>query len=457
MTNARKPSTPRGLSLPVEDRSSTGPTRQSRKATRLALHLGPLAVAGVFVLAGCPSESVNTLPGATPTTTNTGGNNSGATTSPAPTRDGQDIGATTNGTLAGAQLRVVAKDPAGAALVGAQVGVFGPGLAFGTTSATGDIVLGPLPLGTYELRVSAPGKLPLVKQVSLSVVRSRSTEEVSLGAATRTLSGKVRGPQGQVLAGARVALGTSLTMTDKDGAYSLAAPADGTAEVRKTGYEPGQTSGGDVTLNPTTCRVSFENAPFGLSAATAFATLRSALSGAGWAVSDGDGAAHVRVWAAPSTVSDSQAHDAANFVAAGGKLVVLGDWAGASQYSPDATNKLLMPLGAIIDANLVRVPGSTLGRPEWFTPVLSADTPAGLGTLQLLGAATVAAAPPAVRILSVPQDGYQVQATGDPGGVAAARQIGSGLLIVLGDASAWLDPEIARSDNLSFIRNVLLW
>lgn len=439
------------LKKPARD---TGP--QSGPTTCLRAHFWPLAIAGVFFLGGCPTDpgsppTVDTSPGKTPTTTPT------TTPTLTPGRSTEDVPPTTSGTLAGAQLRVVAKDAGGAVLSGAQVSVFGPGLAYGVTGATGDVVLGPLPLGTYELRVAAAGKVPVAKQFSLNVVRQRFTQESSLAAAARTIAGKVLDAQGNPLAGARVALGTAWAMTGPDGAYTLAAGPNGDATVRKTGFEPGTTSGGEVTVAPSLNKISFENGAFGTGAATAFATLRSELARLGWTVADGDSNAQVRVWTAPGSITADQAADAASFVNGGGKLVVLGDWAGASQYSPEAANKLLLPLGAQIDANLVRVPSSTLGRSEWFVPNLAADTPAGAGTVQLLGASTIQAAAPAVRFMTVPADGYRIQSAGDPGAVGVTRQIGSGLVIALGDASAWLDPEIGRSDNLSFIRSVLLW
>lgn len=436
---------------------------QARSGQRLRAHLWLLALGSVFLLAGCPTDAApggsplvsGSSPGALPPS---GGGSISAGSSPRPGRTAEDIGATTNGTLAGAQLRVVAKDPtSGGAIAGAQVSIHGPGLAFGITSGSGEIVLGPVPLGTYELRVAAAGKVPFIRQVSLTVVRSRSTQQADLAPASRTLRGRVLDAQGAPVPGARIALGTAWAMSDADGTYTLAAGADGAAEVRKTGYEPANTSGGDIRLTRAATRISFESGAFGQAAGAAFATLRQALSQAGMQIADGDASAQIRVWAAPAEVSDSQARDATTFVTNGGKLVVLGDWAGASRYSPEAANKLLLPLGASIDANLVRVAGSTLGRLEWFTPTVATGTPAGAGTIQMLGASTVQAAGPAIRFLDVPQDGYRVQGSSDPGSVGVARQVGSGLLVVLGDASAWLDPDIGRADNLSFIRNVLLW
>jgi len=77
--------------------------------------------------------------------------------------------------------------------------------------------------------------------------------------------------------------------------------------------------------------------------------------------------------------------------------------------------------------------------------------------VMLLGACTVRGAAPATSFATVPAGGYRVQAAATGDAVALARQVGSGLVIALGDASAWLDPDAATAQNLNFVRNVLLW
>jgi hypothetical protein len=363
--------------------------------------------------------------------------------------------------LGGARLHVLARDPAnGAGLSGAKVSVVGPGVGFGTTQTAGDVTIGPLPLGAYEVRVESAGRLAAVQTKILDVARQRFELTVDVLPAERKMTGKVKDGSGNPLAGARIALGNAWTTSGTDGTYALPAGGSGDADVRKTGYQPARTGGGDLTLAPEAPpKISFENGPFGTAAASALSTLRTQLGLAGWTVSDGDAAAQVRVWAAPQAVSEAQAAAAKAFVAAGGKLVVLGDWGGAAGYSPSATNRLLVPLGMSVEANLVRDPSSQNAKPEWLSPAIAAGAPgtAGVTALTLLGAATVQAAPPSFRVASAPATGYRVQAAEDDLAVAAMRQVGSGLAVAIGDTSAFLDGDIGRADNLSFIRNVLLW
>ncbi|MBM3274021.1 MAG: carboxypeptidase regulatory-like domain-containing protein [Candidatus Sericytochromatia bacterium] len=407
---------------------------------------------------GCvPQPSVPVLPGPEVTSTPVP-----ARTNPTPPPEpDRTINKEGQYPLGGARLHVVARDPANrAGLPGAKISVIGPGVGFDTSNSAGEATIGPLPLGTYDVRVESAGRLPAVQTKVLDVARQRFDLTIDVLPAERTLTGKVRDSSGRPLAGARIALGQSWTTSGADGAFSLPAAATGEADVRKTGYQSARTAGGDVTLAAEAPpRISFENGPLGTSAASAFSTMRAHLGLAGWTVADGDATAQVRVWAAPQDVSQPQAAAAKAFVASGGKLVVLGEWGGAAGYSPTATNRLLVPLGVSVEANLVRDPSSQHAKPEWLSPVITAGAPgtAGITALTMLGAATVQAAPPSFGMASAPATGYRVQAAEYDRVVAVMRQVGSGLAVAIGDTSAFLDSDIGRADNLSFIRNVLLW
>ncbi len=430
--------------------------------TRLQLGLWPAALAGVLLLAGCPpAESPISLddpvarPGTTkPDTTSNTGPVSGSPGTTTQSNPGEVY------PLGGSRILVRVRDDGGAPVAGAQISVVGPGLGFGVSGATGDAEIGPLPLGTFEVRVQAEGKAVFTGSVQLAAPRTRADITAHLALASRTLAGHVQDGAGKAIPCARVALGKAWTVTDAAGDYSLSASEAGDATVVKTGYQPAATGGGSVALAGAATKVSFENDPLGTAAGTAFSKLRDAIGQMGWTAVDRDPGAQIRVWAAPAGVSDAQAQDAATFVAGGGKLIVLAEWGGASGYSPAAANRLLLPLGVQVASDLIRVPSSTLGRPEWFSPVVAQGTPAAQGApaVALLGAASVQAAAPSMRMLSVPADGYRVQATADAGpAVGAVRQIATGLAVVLGDTSAWLDADIGRQDNLNFIRNMLAW
>jgi hypothetical protein len=415
----------------------------------------------VLLLAGCPDAEVAAPvdlpvgPGAPLPTP--GGQTGGGFTQPPPVRDRQS-NPEPSSTLGGGRLRVTVKQAVtGVAIAGARVGAVGPGLGIGVTDAAGTLELGPLPLGRYDLRVDAPGKLAITRTLDLEIARAAATQDVELVIAPRTLTGRIRDAQGNPVVGARIALGDAWTGSGSDGAYTLAAPAAGEAEVRKTGFGAARTGGGEVTLQPELTRISFENGPFGAAAALAFSRLRGALAAAGWTVADGDLTAQVRVWAAPAAISPDQAKAAAAFVAGGGKLVVLGDWGGAARYSPDAVNRLLLPLGVAITPDLARNPANAVAERFLASLAPAWPKPAGVAAVEVDGAATVQAAMPATPILNLPATALRVQTTADPPALAVARQVATGLAVALGDTSFWLDTDIGRHDNLSFAKSVMLW
>lgn len=421
--------------------------------------LGAVAIcSGTLALAtGCPGPTVATpkdLPGthSTPRGPSLPGTATPGIATPAPTNLQSLVPATQPTALNGGTIRIVAKDPGGAPIAGAHVTVIGPNLAFGNADGKGVINVGPLALGTYEIRVEAGGRLAWVGTASLGEPRANSTQDAPLPLAPRTLTGRVLGASNDPLAGARVVHGNQWTLTDAAGGYSLPVSAEGTATIRKTGYAQATSNGGDLALAPSVKRISFDSAPFGQAASSALAAVRSDLAAAGWTVGDADEGAEVRVWAAPSTVSDQDLATVVAHVKGGGKLVVLGDWGGASNYRPDAANKLLLPLGIALGIDLVRATDSSQGKPEWLAAAPTAAI--GGSALTLLGAASVRSAAPGIALATAPQGGFTVQAL-DAKWVGVARPIGLGLVVALGDTSAWLDADIGRGGNRGFIQKIL--
>ncbi|MBI6546509.1 MAG: hypothetical protein HY692_06920 [Cyanobacteria bacterium NC_groundwater_1444_Ag_S-0.65um_54_12] len=359
----------------------------------------------------------------------------------------------------GAILQVKLRDTTtGAALSGASIGVSGPSLATGTSDDNGFAALGPLALGSYEIRITAEGRLPVLKVSNLSAKRSVVRLDINLKTATQTLTGRVMDDAGNPLAGARLVHGTSWSMTEPDGRYVLAVDSVGSAQVRKTGFTSTTTTGGEVRLAKSARRVSFENAPFGITINTAFNALMAELTAKGWQPGNSLPDAEVRIWAAPQEITPAQLSLMQTFVQEGGKLVVMGDWGGASGYQVRIANSLLLPLGAAIEPGLLRTDANSLGQPEWLSPILSEhQITAGVRKISVLGVTGVKAMPPSRSFVSAPGGSYKVQASNDPISIASYRQVQAGMVLVLGDTSAWLDADLGRDDNLTFICNALAW
>jgi hypothetical protein len=225
-------------------------------------------------------------------------------------------------------------------------------------------------------------------------------------------------------------------------------------QIKKTGYAKG--SGQDqVVLGEGLKKVSFENDPFGIPAATAFASLRNRLAARGWIAGDRLIDAEVRVWSAPSGISEGELATLKEFVIQGGKLVALADWAGARNYSPEAYNRLLSTLGMVVETNLLRLEDSNPR--EWLIPILG-DTliSDGISRIKLLGASTIRSAPPFNVLASAPTGAYSLQSLSAPM-VAAVRQVGSGLVIAVSDTSAFMDPDVNLENNLDYLVNLVLF
>ncbi len=363
----------------------------------------------------------------------------------------------------GATLKLTITDPSGN-VSGAQVAAYGPTLAQGLSAADGTVNFDSLPIGNYTVRADASGHVGATASFSVTAPRQALSLPIKLPLATQALSGKVVDPKGNPLGGARVVLGSAWTMTGLDGTYALPVSDPGTLTVKKTGYAQAVTTGGTLVLSPLEPKVAFEDSPFGGdngAASAAFSSLESALTSLGWIVENRDDpSAEVRVWAAPNALGALNIADITSYVEAGGKIVVMGEWGGSTDYRPDLANALLLPLGVAMEADLVRVDTGNLGRPEWFSPAL-ATVPAsqGVSSIAVYGAASVQSATPMQVVAGIPTDGYSVQ-DADAWAVGLVRQVGAGLVVAVGDTTAWMnDPsdDVGQKDNLLFARNLLTW
>lgn len=427
----------------------------SLMSRRQLVALGCLALTSVMLSMGCQNHS----PAAPAVTPNQTQNTQLAPSNPAPPVAPSGLPTAANG----ADLTVTVTDSSGA-VAGAQVAAFGPTLVASFSASDGTVEMSSLPTGSYTVRVDAAGHVGATASFAVTAPRQTLSVAIGLPVATQTVTGKVVDAGGNALAGARVVQGAAWTMTAADGTYELPVASAGTITVKKTGYTPATTTGGTVALTSGSPKVAFENSPFAGdygAASAAFSSLEGALSAMGWTVENQDDpAADVRVWAAPSTLGSVDPADVAAYVQGGGKIVVMGEWGGATDYRPDLADSLLLPVGAAIDTDLVRLDSSTLGRPEWFSPTLGA-TPAssGVGSVEVFGAASVESATPMQVVAGIPSGGYQVQSL-DPLAVGVARQEGTGLVVALGDTAAWLNDasdDVGQMNNLTFARNLITW
>lgn len=365
---------------------------------------------------------------------------------------------------------------------GAQVTVMGPTLAFGTT-ASYDLTLQPLEKGTYRVRIEAPGYVPQLSEPLALDPQAPPTLVVSLAPASGDLTGRALGADSQPLAGARVSVGEAYAFADGTGQFRLkGAPAGAqTLAISKTGYATvtravtvgaNEVALGDVSAPTAAKTVSFENATQTFGATTvgsALSALQARLGTEGFTSVSADADAAVRVVASPKDAfaTDATVERLRAFVEGGGKLILMGDWGGFGDYSPAALNKIATPYGLGFNADQVRL--GTGAQPAWVSVPVSASpmpTPQGVNDgLTLYEACSLFAPPPAVRLAGLGQAGYRVSAivSGDFA-VAAARPYGRGLVVALGDTSAWAQPgtqgqasNLAVASNGAFISDLFFW
>ncbi len=414
-----------------------------------------LAAASVLVTAGCPHSGS----GVSKPSSTTQQSSSPEPTPIAPPATPPLLPSAANG----ATMQITVTDAAGA-VSGAQVAAYGPTLAQAVTDSNGQVALGSLPIGSYTVRVDAAGHQGCTGAFSVSAARQSLTLAISVVAVSQPLTGTVEDTAGHPLAGARLALGDAWTMSAADGTYQLAAASPGAITVKKTGYAVATTTGGVVQLTAQQPKVAFEDSPFaGVEGApsAAFASLESSLQAAGFSVENQDDpTADVRVWAAPASLGSISPTDVASYVQAGGKIVMMGDWGGASNYRPDLADDLLLPLGVGIENDLVRVDTGNLGRPEWFSPIVgSGPASVGVNSISVYGAASLQSATPMQVVAGIPSGGYRVQDV-NANAVGIVRQVGTGLVVALGDTDAWTNDasdDVAQYDNLKFATNLIAW
>lgn len=378
-------------------------------------------------------------------------------------------------------------------IAGSTVSLSGPTPAWGHTDATQDLRLDPLEAGTYSVQVAAAGFATRLLEDVVIDPQNPTTLSVELTPQAGKAVGRVVAQGGGAIAGARISSGPCVAYSGADGSYALEGlpPGASTLTIAKTGYAPTtvpvSVNGQDVAAPEATLAgqgpvvVAFENPTQIFDSVTGGATrsvaealqpLRTALGEAGFAVQDGAPSPAVRVVVCPTAAFASANLDRLRtFVAAGGKLVLLGEWGGALGYNPEALNRIATSFGLAFNADLVRS-SQNAGETGWVKvpgtegpmPVVDA-MPQGV---TLFESSSLFVLPTAVGVLYAGSGGYRIAALGSGGPcMAAARTYGAGLVVGVGDTSAWTAGSITgnslvmgnlgETNNRQFMLNLFRW
>lgn len=369
------------------------------------------------------------------------------------------------GTLLVSVVKADTREP----ILGATVSLIGPTLGSVVIDKRVSASFSPLIPGTYQVRASAPGYVVAVEGNMKLEAKQVLEREIVLKPVTGTVSGRVLS-NGTPVWGARVLLGDVWTFTGQDGGFSLEGAGSGTLSVRKGGLEPlnrdvalnGEVRLGDLGLAPAAGkrRVRLMNPlqAFGAgSVATALDGLMNAVSlQAGLERTETPGQEAVRLLASPKAAVDAAEYQ--QFVASGGTLVVTGEWGGFGDYDPAALNALTRPFGLAVRPDLVRIAGQANSEmlAAALNPVLRPSQ--GVDALKLYTASSLVSLPPAVTLADSGASGYRVQAmaTGAQT-LAAAIPHGDGLVVLVGDTSAWTTSHLGEAGNKQFMLNLFGW
>lgn len=377
--------------------------------------------------------------------------------------------------LNGGTLNVsLVKAGTGERIANASYSLVGPTLGSGTIQRGTEISFSPLIPGAYQLRVSAPGYKTQVEGNITLEAKQTLDRTIELTPEGGTVTGTVTSG-GQPVWGARVLLGDAWTFTGQDGSFSLSGvgAGAGTLKVRKGGFAGrdhgvtvnGATAIGELGLvksGDRTVAIVNPNDPFGGGVSTVGSELSGLMNaldaaGDGLAKAGSVGAATVRLLVSPKATVDVGAYQ--GFVSQGGTLIVTGEWGGFGDYDPEAINALVRSFGLAVRPDLVRVSGQQTQR-ERVVATVNAMLPTsqGAGNVTLFTGCSVMASPMATAIASSGANGYRVQAAsaGDQT-LAAAVPYGEGLVVVVGDTSAWAGSHLTEAGNRQFMLNLFGW
>lgn len=346
----------------------------------------------------------------------------------------------------------------------------------------------------YTIRVEAEGYLTAVRTVRLLGLPSIQNSDalllgIKLEARSSTLSGQVVDAQGKPLADAVVFDGKQSTLTDTNGRFSLAyaEPAQLRLSFARQGYQTQvriQTIQPDQKLElgsiqlpartgPLRVSLDISTVPLGQKGESPLALLnsliaeltRQGLSIRNLSSLDNLSETDILVLASPSrSFSVEEIGTLQAFVLNGGKLIVLGEWAGFGGFDAVSANQMLKPYGVRFGEDTLRENGTgTLRITRFSAHALTRD----LSQIILYQASSVQndSAPQAQILARSSDSSFSILSNTGAYGVLLSSLYGAGKIILVGDTSFLSDqdsdrngiPNLREADNLKLGLNLFSW
>ncbi len=446
---------------------------------------GLFALTLLLSLSGCPSEpdpcgtpGTAVCPGPTATATPA----VSGTVIPAPTTNVQLL-------ITDANVKNVS---------GAEVEISAAGIASKTASTDGNglVTFQQLRLDAeYTIRVKAAGFVDTVRNVNFSALPPVGTDHahfvaIKLDAKISTLTGKITDSSGKPLSAAVIFDSKQSTLSDANGNFSLSysESVQLRLSISKQGFNnqvktqavlPNQDIQlGAIALSPKNrqVQVSFDisKAPFGLTGENALARLKSfqdEVVKAGFGLKslaenmENLSETDILFLTSPNKAFSAEEIGAIQaFVLSGGKVVVLGEWAGFGGFNATATNLMLKPFGIAFGEDTLRENNSGMLNFASFsnhpiTESLKQVTMYQSGSVQSQGSNT------ATILLRSGAGTFRIASNDGAFGTVLASTYGSGKLVLVGDSSCLSSddangngvPDLREGDNLRLGLQILNW
>lgn len=346
----------------------------------------------------------------------------------------------------------------------------------------------------YTIRVEAEGYLSTSRTVKLLALPTIQNSDIlllgiKLEARSSALSGQVVDAQGQPLADVVVFDGKQSVLTDAKGRFELAyaEPAQLRLSFARQGYQTQvrtpviqphqQLDLGQIQLparsGPLRVSLDTSHAPLGQQEEDILSALRglkAELTGQGISFQTMNSLENltetdILVLASPSrSFSVEEIGTIQAFVLNGGKLIVLGEWAGFGGFDVSATNQMLKPFGVHFSEDTLREQGSGTLRITRFMPHALTRN---LNQVVLYQAGSVQneSAPQAQILARSSDQSFSILSNTGAYGVLLASLYGAGKVILVGDTSFLTNEDSDRNgtanlyeaDNLKLGFNLFQW
>lgn len=369
----------------------------------------------------------------------------------------------------------------------------------GKTDAKGIATFTSMRLDTeYNIVVKVPNFKPYQDQIPVTQLTKFSRIEngqsiIQLGVAlqpAQVIAGTIQDATGIPLPGAVVFDGKDSHLTDAKGQFSLVRTEIGTLNlsISKQGYDnQSQTinlvNSQNLVIDPITLtakttplNVLFDGTKRPLSQTNGLnllSTLSQSLKDQGFTVQTATtptlpslDTIDILVIPSPSlTYSDSEINQIINFVKAGKKLIVSGEWGGFGGFNIDAVNKILLPFSIKMGGDTLRETNNGFLTISQFAPHTITSS---LKTLKLYQSSSVEVLNPnnhSTILARTGKNGFKIANTVGAFGVLATILHNTGKVIAVGDTSLWLDADsdgngvknINESDNLKLALQIFKW